>query len=39
MEQERKDDRFIPTVGISIGDMNGIGLEVIMKTFSDTRAE
>lgn len=37
MEQEKKDDRFIPTLGISIGDFNGVGLEVIMKTFSDTR--
>jgi 4-hydroxythreonine-4-phosphate dehydrogenase len=26
-----------PTIGISIGDVNGIGLEVILKTFSDTR--
>lgn len=37
MERERKEDRFIPTIGISIGDINGIGLEVIMKTFSDSR--
>ena len=27
----------LPVVAISVGDPNGIGLEVIMKTFSDTR--
>jgi 4-hydroxythreonine-4-phosphate dehydrogenase len=31
----RKDDNAV--VGISIGDLNGIGAEVILKTFEDTR--
>ncbi len=26
-----------PIIGISIGDLNGIGLELVIKTFSDTR--
>ncbi|MEO6831520.1 MAG: 4-hydroxythreonine-4-phosphate dehydrogenase PdxA, partial [Chitinophagaceae bacterium] len=26
-----------PVIGISVGDLNGVGLEVIIKTFSDTR--
>lgn len=30
-------DKIIPRIAISIGDTNGIGLEVIMKTFSDAR--
>lgn len=29
--------RYIPKLGITIGDINGIGLEVILKTFEDTR--
>ncbi|MCP4520887.1 MAG: 4-hydroxythreonine-4-phosphate dehydrogenase PdxA [Cytophagales bacterium] len=37
MEKEKREARFVPVLGISIGDMNGIGLEVIMKTFADTR--
>ena len=32
MEEENK-----PIIGISCGDLNGIGLEVIMKTFNDTQ--
>lgn len=28
---------YIPKLGITIGDINGIGLEVILKTFEDTR--
>ncbi len=31
------EQKSLPTVAISIGDINGIGLEVIMKTFSDSR--
>ena len=27
----------VPVIGISLGDMNGIGPEVIVKTFSDQR--
>ena len=30
-----KSDKII--VGISIGDLNGIGVEVILKTFQDNR--
>ena len=26
-----------PVIGISVGDMNGIGIELIIKTFSDSR--
>jgi 4-hydroxy-L-threonine phosphate dehydrogenase PdxA len=26
-----------PVIGISCGDLNGIGIEIIIKTFSDTR--
>ncbi len=26
-----------PVIGISIGDLNGIGIELIIKTFSDSR--
>lgn len=29
--------RTIPKLGITIGDINGVGLEVILKTFEDTR--
>ncbi len=28
-------EHTLPTIGISVGDLNGIGLEVIMKTFSN----
>jgi len=31
----KKDDKI--RVGISLGDINGIGIEVILKTFEDTR--
>lgn len=31
------DDSDLPLIGISIGDVNGIGIEVILKTFSDNR--
>lgn len=30
-------DKALPLIGISLGDMNGIGPEVIMKTFTDSR--
>jgi 4-hydroxythreonine-4-phosphate dehydrogenase len=30
-------DRALPVIGISLGDMNGIGPEVIIKTFNDSR--
>lgn len=30
-------ENILPKIGISIGDLNGIGLEVVMKTFSDER--
>jgi len=30
-------DRSVPTIGISLGDMNGIGPEVIIRTFLDQR--
>ena len=36
MKNQDKSKRKV-RVGISIGDVNGIGLEVIIKTFSDTR--
>jgi 4-hydroxythreonine-4-phosphate dehydrogenase len=26
-----------PVIGISVGDVNGIGIELIIKTFSDSR--
>lgn len=29
--------RFRPRIGISMGDFNGIGVEVILKTLTDTR--
>ena len=35
-KKTQKSNRKI-RVGISIGDYNGIGLEVIIKTFSDAR--
>lgn len=30
-------DQKRPVVGISVGDLNGIGIEIIIKTFSDSR--
>ncbi|TDI70802.1 MAG: 4-hydroxythreonine-4-phosphate dehydrogenase PdxA [Bacteroidetes bacterium] len=30
-------DNKLPVIGVSLGDMNGIGPEVIIKTFSDSR--
>jgi 4-hydroxythreonine-4-phosphate dehydrogenase len=33
----RQDHKHKPVIGISIGDVNGIGLEVIIKTFADPR--
>ncbi len=30
-------DKTVPVIGISLGDMNGIGPEVIIKTFGDSR--
>lgn len=36
MQNHRNNDRLVK-VGISHGDFNGIGYEVILKTFSDTR--
>jgi 4-hydroxythreonine-4-phosphate dehydrogenase len=33
----RHDQKNKPVIGISIGDVNGIGLEVIIKTFADQR--
>lgn len=30
-------DRYKPKIGISTGDLNGIGIEVVMKTFEDER--
>ena len=29
--------QFKPVIGISCGDLNGIGIELIIKTFSDNR--
>ena len=34
---ERKEEVFKPVIGISIGDLNGVGPEIIIKTLSDTR--
>ncbi len=30
-------DRSVPVIGISIGDINGVGPEIIIKSFNDTR--
>ena len=30
-------DRSVPVVGISLGDINGVGPEIIIKSFNDTR--
>jgi len=34
---DTSDKNYKPVIGISVGDYNGIGPEVIIKTFSDTR--
>ncbi len=30
-------NQFKPVIGISCGDLNGVGIELIIKTFSDNR--
>ena len=35
--QKKTSTRFRPKIGISMGDFNGIGVEVILKTLTDTR--
>ncbi len=37
MQETNKEDKFIPTLGITIGDVNGIGPEVIIKSVIDNR--
>ncbi len=37
MDKSNKEKEIKPVIGITIGDINGIGPEVIIKTFSDSR--
>lgn len=37
MQETNREDKFIPTIGITIGDVNGIGPEVIIKSVMDLR--
>ena len=37
MQETNREDKFIPTIGITIGDVNGIGPEVIIKSVMDQR--
>ena len=36
-QKKERPKRFRPKIGISMGDFNGIGVEVILKTLTDTR--
>ncbi|WP_291720449.1 4-hydroxythreonine-4-phosphate dehydrogenase PdxA [Bernardetia sp.] len=36
-KKKERPKRFRPKIGISMGDFNGIGIEVILKTLTDTR--
>jgi len=37
IKKKTKSEKHLPKVGISIGDINGIGSEIILKTFEDDR--
>ncbi len=37
MSQQKNDQQRIPVIGISCGDLNGIGIELIIKSLSDNR--
>jgi len=37
VKKDTKSEKSLPKVGISIGDINGIGPEIILKTFEDER--